>query len=395
MSDSIKNTTKLAIMTEVTEGTYLAPASAAAFISPLSDGLEITPQKELLERKNMNSSIGKSTPRSGMKSVTAAVSVEAKAHGTAGSEPEYGPLMKAALGSSRQNTTVVTSKASGNTGSVLAIQDADISKFNIGDIILVKQTGAYHVTPILSKTTGVGTATITVLVAHPSGTFSNSVTVEKFTTYLTANSGHPSLSISKYVQDARLESASGCRVSGFEFKNFSTGQLADFGFKLDGTAFNQSLTAPGYTPSFNTALPPIVLSANVYQDGTSIEVNEVSISLENTIAFKTATNSANGKVSSRVTERKVSGSMNPYKQDNSIANFTKFNSDTEFSMFGYMAVPTGTAGEFKDVVAFYMPKCKITEYSESDADGMLQEALSFMASRGADGSSEELYISII
>lgn len=395
MADTIKNKIKLAIMAESVEGTYLAPSSADAFISPLADGLEMNPAKELLERNNLNSSIGKSTPRSGMKSVSVSIAVEAKANGTAGSEPEYAPLLKAALGASRQNTTVVTTKASGNTATVLQINDADISKFTIGDLILVKQSGAYHVSPISAISTGTGTATITMLVAHPSGDITDSVTIEKFTTYYTANSGHPTLSVSKYVEDARLEQAAGCRVASMSLNNFSTGGLADFSFSLEGLSFDHSLTAPSYTPAYDSALPPIVLSAYVYQDGVALAVNEVSISLENALAYKTSTASENGKISSRITQRTVSGSINPYKQDNNIANFTKFKNDTEFSLFGYMGVPTGTAGQFKDVVAFYMPKCHINEYAETDQDGLLQESISFNATRGADGSSEELYIGII
>lgn len=395
MSDTVKNKTKIAIMEESTEGTYLTPSSAAAFISPLSDGFEISPAKKLLERNNLNSSIGKTAPRTGMKSVTASVSVEAKAHGTAGSEPEYAPLLKAALGASRQNTTVVTTKASGNTATVLQIEDADIAKFAIGDMVLVKQSGAYHVSPITAKSTGTGTATITMLVAHPSGDCTDSVTIEKFTTYYTANSGHPSLSISKYVEDARLEQAAGCRVTSMSMNNFSTGQLADFSFALEGLNYDHSLTAPSYTPSFNSALPPIVLSAYVYVDGTAVQINKLNFSLENSLAFKTATSSSNGKISSRITQRSITGSFNPYKQDDSVANFDKFDNNTEFSLFGYMGVPTSTAGQFKDVVAFYMPKCLITEYAEADQDGLLQESLTFNATRGASGDSEELYLTII
>jgi len=395
MADTIKNNIKVAIMAESVEGTYLTPASATDFISPLSDGLEMTPAKELLERTNLNSSIGKATPRTGMKSVSVNLSVEAKASGTAGAEPEYGPLVESCFGAVRQNTTNVTTKASGNTASVLQIEDADISKFNVGDIVHVQQSGAHHVSPVTAKSTGAGTATITLLVPHPSGDFADSVVVSKFTTYLPANSGHKSLSVSKYVEDARREYAAGCKVASMNLNNFTTGQLADFGFSLEGMSYNHSLTAPSFTPSYDSALPPIVLGACVYVDGVKTPVNEVTWSLENTLAFKTSTCSENGKISSRISGRTVTGSFNPYKQDDSITNFTNFDAGTEFSLFGFMAVPTSTAGEFKDVVAFYMPKCLITEYTEADQDGMLQEALSFSATRGPDSSTNEIYLSFI
>ena len=395
MADSVKNRIKIGIMEESVEGTYVAPSSATKFLAPLADGMELSPAKELLERKVMTGSIGKVTPRTGMKSVSGSIPTEARTSGVAGQEPQYGPLAKAALGAVRSNTAVVTTKAAGNTASILQIENADIAKFKVGDSILVMQAGAYHVSPLSAVDSVSGSKTITMLVPHPSGDCTDSVTIQKFVTYMTANSGHPTLSISKYIEDAKLESASGVRVKSMELNNFATGQLADFKFGFEGLSFDQSLTAPPFTASYDSALPPIVLSAVVYMDGVAVPVNEMAFSLENTLAFKTSTASANGKISSRITERKVQGSFNPYKQDNSIANYTKFNANTEFSVFGYMANPTSTAGEFDSVVAFYLPKCLITELGEADQDGLLQETISFSASRGSDGASEELYITLI
>ena len=394
MSDSIKNMTKLAIMEEVTEGTYLAPASGADFIEFSTDGLELTPAKEIVERLNTVNSIGKRKSRAGMRSASATIPMELKANGTAGSEPEFGLLIKGALGSKRQNTTVITTKSSGNTATVLQIEDADISKLSVGDCILVKQTGAFHVSPIISKTSGTGTATVTLLVAHPSGDITDSVTIEKFTTFKPANSGHPSISLSKYTEDAKLETLCGGKVSGMNLSGLTTGQIGSVEITLDAMGSNQSLTAPSYTPSTDTALPPIILSSLVYQNGSLLDINELSLSLANTIAWKTSTASENGRISGRVTGREITGTMNPYKESDSIAQFTKFDTHTSFSVFQYSAIPT-TAGEFKDVVALYLPSCTISELAEADQDGLLQETLSFTADRGEDGQTEEMYLTFI
>lgn len=395
MADSVKNTTKIGLMKESSEGTYLAPSGATKYLAPLADGMELNPSKELLDRNVMTGSIGRVTPRTGMKSVEGGLSTEARTSGTAGSEPQFGPLMEAALGAVRTIATTTTTKASGNTATILQIEDADISKFNVGDIVMTKAAGAYHVSPITAVDSTASSANITLLVAHPSGDHADSVVVEKCVSYYTANSGHPTLSISKYIEGTRLEYAAGCRVKTLELANFATGQLAEFKFGFEGLSFDQSITSIPHTPSFDTALPPIVLSATVYMNGTPVPVNEVTFNLENTLAFKTATQNANGKISSRITARSVTGSFNPYKASDSVANFDKFDANTEFSLFGYMANPTSTAGEFQDVVAFYMPKCLITELGEADQDGLLQESISFQASRGSDGASEELYISLI
>lgn len=396
MADMVKNNTKVAINEEVTEGTYVPPAAGSDFISPLADGLEFTPSQELLERNNLNSSIGKSAPRSGIVSVAGAIPVEAKASGTEGNEPEYGLLIKSCLGTNRQVTTTTaddTDAGGPHTTTRIYLADADASKYNIGDIAHVKVSGDHHVSPITAVSNTGGDVYIDLLVAADNA-FQDGDVISAVTTYLPANSGHPSLSMTKYMEDARREYAAGCRVTSMSLNNFTTGALADFSFSLEGLSWNSDLSAPGFTPSLDNAFPPVVLGACVFQDGVSINVNELGLSIENVLGVKTSTCSENGKISSRITERTVTGNINPYKQDDNIDNINKFKDNTSFSLFGYMGIP-GATGEISDIVAFYMPNCLPTEYAEADQDGLLQEAISFSAHRGSDGSEEEIYICMI
>jgi hypothetical protein len=313
----------------------------------------------------------------------------------AGDAPEFDKLMKAGLGLRRQATTTTTTKSSGNTSTVLQIQDADISKFNIGDIILVKMAGAYHVSPITAKVTTSGSANITLLVPHPSGDIDDSVVIEKFTTYTVAESGHPTLSITKYLDSAVEQVAIGCRVSKIDVSDFATGKIPSLNFGFDGLDFDKQLNTPSFTPDFDDALPPIVLDARLYMNTGSIDVNELTISIENTIGFATSIAKENGKISSRITERQISGSFNPYQLTDSVDEFTKFVDNTEFSLFAYAKNNTLTDGEFENIVAVYMPKCIITEMAEQDADGLVQNNLSFKATRGASGLTNEIYICFI
>jgi hypothetical protein len=395
MALTVKQNTKIAIEEEVTEGTYVTPAGASSFLQTLSDGTEITPSKELLERNVFNGSLGKTSPRTGTRTVSGSIPVECRAFSTAGEEPEYDKLVKAAFGARRQASTTTTTKASGNTATVLQIEDADISKFSVNDTVLVKQSGAFHVSPISAKSSGAGTATITLLIAHPSGDMADSVVIEKFTTYHVANSGHPSLSITKYVEDEVRECALGARVTSMSLENFATGQIPSLNFGFEGLDFTRTLTAPSFTPSYDSALPPIVLDARLYMDGVAVDVNEVAFTLENSLGFATSIAAENGRTSGRPVSRTVTGSFNPYKQDDSISNFTKFKENTAFSLFAYAKVPTSTAGEFGQIVAFYMPNCLITELGEADQDGLLQETVSFTASRGAAGTTDEIFFTTI
>jgi hypothetical protein len=390
----VKRNTALGVEIEVTEGTYVAPSGASKFIQTLADGLEVSGSKELLERNIFTSSIGKTAPRTGQFQVTGTIPVEARANSTAGSAPEYNALMKSAMGTSRSIGTTTTTKT-GNTGSVLQIQDADISKFAVGDIILVKESGAYHVSPITAVDSTGGAANITLLAAKPSGSFSNSVVIEKSTIYNVADSGHPSLSISKYIDGTILEQAVGCKVNSMSLENFATGQIPTFKFGFEGLNFDRSVTSIPFTPSYDSALPPIVLDGRVYMDGALYDVNEVKVDLQNTLGFQTSINASNGRISSRATERKISGSFNPYKSNTDVANFTKYKANTAFSLFAYAKVPTSTTGQFNQIVAIYMPNCLITDLAEADKDGLLQDGITFSANRGNSGTTPEIYIAFI
>lgn len=392
MAIAVRDNTTIAVEIEDTEGTYKAPSAATSYVQTLSDGTEMNPAKELLDRNIFNGSIGKTTPLTGTRTVSGALPTECRASDVEGAAPEYDALMQSALGSRRQGSAVTSE--TGHTSSVIYVGDADIGEFSVGDIVLVKESGAYHVSPITAVDTTVSAANITLLVAADSA-FSDNVEIAAFTTYVTADSGHPSLSVSKYLEGAILEQATGCRVTSVSLENFTTGQLANWNFAFEGLDFDRSITASPYTPSYQSSRPPIILEACVYQDSTKIDVNELSFSVENTLGFVTSTCSSNGRISGRATERTVSGSFNPYKYDDNLDQFNNFDATTEYSMFAYAKVPTGTAGEFDQVVAVYIPNCITTELAESDQDGLLQEGVSFSAGRGQDGTEEEIYIAFI
>jgi hypothetical protein len=390
-----KNASIIGLMLESTEGTYVAPSSATDYIQPL-EGFDIAPKKEIVERTILTSSIGKVTPRVGQKSVTATLPVEFRASGTEGAATDFDLLLKGALGNKRQIASRITTKT-GNTGSVLQIEDADISSLTVGDIIVVLEAGAHHICAISAKTSGTGTATVTLLPSKPSGSFSDSVQISKSTTYYPANSGHIPLSLSTYWGNEILQKAVGCKVTKMSLDNFSVGGIASLGFEMEGLSFDESNGSAPHSPTYDTGLPPLILSAYVYQDGTSIDVNSFSLQLQNALGFITSTASQNGKISSRVTQRTLSGSMNPYKDDTSVANFTKFDQNTPFSLFVMARNPSAVSGEVElgSVVGIYLPNCLITEKKIADADGILTDELSFSADRGASGTTEEMYIGFV
>lgn len=402
MAQGVKKNTTWAVMPEVTEGTYVAPAADTDYVQTLIDGSEMTPAKELLSRAISNGSLGESTPRTGIKSVSGTLVCEARAAETAGGQPEYHDLMESGLGSTASKTATTMSDADdagGNAYSdtIIRLADADAGKYEVGDIVMTKRAGAYHVSPVVSVNNTPGQVEIVLLVADPAGAYVDGIEIEAMTRYSPADADHKPLSVSKWIEAAVLEQANGCKVTNIALENFATGQLPTFSFGFEGLSFDRTVSARPHTPNFQDALPPIVLDARLYQDNgpDCLKVNNVTFTIENTLGFATSICSPNGRDSSRITERRITGSFNPPKEDDDVSQFDKFDDNTEYSLFGYAQIPTATAGEFEKVVAFYMPNCLTTEIPEGDEDGLLTDEITFSATRGASGTEPEIYICVM
>lgn len=393
----IRDVSLFGVEAEVTEGTYVAPSAATSYFQPDEDGFEFTPTRELLERSVMNASVGASTPKLGMKAAAGTAKVEMRASGTEGADVDFGLFLKGALGATRSIASTTTTKSSGNTATVLQIQDADISKFNAGDIIVTKGTGAHHVCVVTAVDSTGGAANLTVSPAHPSGDHADSVVISKSTMYYTANTGHPALSLSYYWGNVKRQAALGAKIKSFGIDGYTPGQLPKFLFGWEALTYTEIAGVAPHTPTFDTGTPPVILEATIYKDGTALLLNKFTLALENTLGYLTDVGSANGRVKSRVTERKITGTINPYMDDTDVSWFTAFNAGTEFSLFARAYIPSSTSGEITmgSVVGIWLPKCMLTTYKHGDADGLVTDDLAFQAVRGAAGSSEEMYVGLI
>lgn len=392
----VKDNTLIGVKAEVTEGIFIEPAAATEFVQPLSDGFDLTPAKELIERDVLNNSIGKITPRVGQKSVTATLPIELKAEGTEGGTPQYSPLLLAGMGASRTISTQTTTKAS-NADDQLEIEDADIGKFTVGDIIVVLESGAHEVVAVKSVDSGAGVANIGIRPALTAGAPADNVVISKSSTFFTANTGHQSLSLSYYWANEIRESGSGTRVTSMAVENFTTGQIPNLNFSLEGLSFNEVDAAAPFTPVFDTALPPLALQACLFQDDTQLDINEFALTMENTLGFLTSTCSVNGRDSSRVTSRTISGTFNPYKDDTDVSQFTKFDANTGYSIFISAFNPSVVSGEIElgSAIGLFLPNCISTEKVVADQDGVLIENISFRATRGDAGSDEEMFLGFV
>lgn len=375
---------------EVTEGTYVAEASGAAAIEVLSDGLEFTPTKELLERNNRTSTVEKVPSRVGQKSMAGTVPTEYKAGSTEGGLPETDPLYEALLGGKREYVSRVSS--TGHSTTVINLEAGEAAQYAAGDIIKIKEydlnaANEDHVTPITDVTGDV----VTVLIPYFQA-FSDNVEVAAGVTYF-HQSGAPTLSVTNYLGGKIREKAIGMRCVSGEIANFSTGQLATTSFSLEGLNFDREVANPLFTPIFDSSLPPVILCAKVYKNSEELVVNSVGITMSNTLGFLTSTASKNGKISSRITEFVTNFSINPYMEDDDVDNFDLFNDNTAFSLFGSAHNPGAAQQEHLENVAFYMPNCRIPEITTGDEDGILTDTISGTAYK--DKGNDTVFISFI
>ena len=390
---TIRNNNRVAVKEEVTAGTYIVPV-ASDFIQPLEDGFETGFNAEEVERAILTPNIGQAKPRLGTKTSSSTIGVEFKANGTEGAAPESSPLVKGAMGLEllRAADATTAEAASGATQLTLGTH-----AFMVDDIIMVKIAGNFHITPI----TAITSTEITLLRPLPAIAPTATV-IAAVALYKTANTGHPSLSVTREIpalSGTNIEGVTkqtfGNRVASMAMENFTVGAIPTLAFGMDGLGFNEINSILNITPTFDAALPPIALNACFFKGATQIDVNSVGFSIENTIGNITSTCDANGILANRITERSITGSFTSYLESDEITDFTQFNTNTSFSIFAYAGNPTSTAGEFDDVIAFYLPQCTITEYGEGEQDGVITNEISFAATAGDNGDMIDAILAFI
>lgn len=393
----IKDATIIGLEAESTEGTYVAPSATTSYFQPLQDGWELIPIVPTLERKVLSASIGHATPRAGQKSCTATMPVELRASGTEGAVTDFDYMYKGAFGTSRAISTTTTTKGSGNTGSVLQIEDADISKFTVGDVIVIKESGLHWPCAVTAVVTTGGSANITVTPSKPTGSFSNSVVISKTTTYYPANSGHNSISLSVYEGNEKRLAGIGMKVNSMSIDNFTPGALASVKFGLEGLNYTVANGVAPHTPSYDSGVPPTILNACMYIGSTEYRISQFGLTIANTLGKITSTCSSTGVDGMRVIERVVSGTINPYMDDTTTTLEDYLASKGEFSIFISAYVPSSTSGEmtFGSCIGIWLPQVIVDTEKYGDNEGILTNEIAFKATRGSTGGSNEIFMGFI
>ena len=382
----VTNESTIALVEESTEGTYVAPSSGTDYVEVLADSTELNKSREELTRNTLGGSVEQEASRVGIAEVTGSVGVELKASLTEGDAPQsLDILLRSLLGGKRQITADQTSDDTTHTSTIIYF--ADTSAFSVGDIVLVKESGAYECRPIISIQTD---TSITLAFALDNGAPSNEVVVAQVTTYFSDTSNAISFSAEHNLGDAGIkQKARGLRAVSGAIENWSVGQLPSMNFGVQGLDIDREDADAAFTSDFSAdALPPVTLSACIWLSGTSLSYTEASLSVENTVNYIQDACDADGRISSRITDQVTTFSFNPYMQDDDLTDtWDKFNANDDVSVFGYAYNPSATTGEFSEVVAFWLPQGKITASPAADVDGIVAEAIEIKAHKSSGNDS--------
>lgn len=378
----VKNESTLALVAEATEATYDSVSSAAEYVEVLAEGAELNKQRELLERDLLTDTIEQESARVGISDVTGTIPVEFKANATEGDAPQsMDILLRSLLGGKRQVTADQTS-STGHTSTVINFASHD---FAVGDLVLVKESGAYEVRPVSAA----DATSITFPFALENGAPSDAVVCAQVTTYYSDTANSISFSAEHNLgSQAIQQQVAGLRSASMSLENWSVGQIPTASFSVQGLSLTRVDADASFSPTFSDALPPVALSACMWVGGEKLAYTEMSANIENTISYIQDACDADGRIASRLTNQVTSVNVNPYMDDSDLTKtWDKFNNNDDVSFFAYAYNPSGTAGEFQNVVAIWMPQCKIIEAPVADNDGIISENLALRAHRSSGSDS--------
>ena len=381
----VTNESSIALKEEVTEGLYIVPASGVDYVEVLADGLELNKSRELLERDNLSSTVEAEASRVGIAEVQGAIPVEFKASVTEGDAPQsLDVLLKSLMGDKRQ---ITADQTSGISHTSTLINFADTSAFAVGDIVLVKEAGAFECRPISAI---VLNTSIAFPFALDNGAPADAVVVAQVTTYYSDTSSAPSFSAEHNLGSGAIkQKADGLRSASMSLDNWSVGQMPTCNFSVQGLNIERADEDALFSPDFSAdALPPVALSACMWLGGNKLDYTELGVNVENTVNYINSACDADGRISSRITAQKTTVNINPYLDDTDLTlTWDKFNDNDDVSVFAYAFNPAATAGEFAEIVAFWIPQGKIIESPVSDTDGIVSESIVVQAHKSLGNDS--------
>lgn len=227
---------RLALVTEVTEGTPVSPSSASEYIA-LQDGYSLDPEFASLENKELTGTIGKAKPIVGIESPKAALKHYIRHSGVEGTAPNFGRLIESVFGGKTLNSTqyLTTSGSTAGTSAAaatIAHAAGTGTNFQRGQALLIKDTtNGYSIRNVLSVATDTSTLNFNLSNAPATGMGLGKAQVYK------PGTSYPSFSVFDYRGNGgAVQMAAGMKVLELSI-DANAAELITGDFKLEGLSF--------------------------------------------------------------------------------------------------------------------------------------------------------------
>ena len=208
MSQISTRASAVALVKKNNEGTLTRPTAGGQYIAIQPD-FALSPNFESVENAEIKDDIMTGQAVISGEAPTGTMSHYFKGSGTAGAEPDFGPMLASTFGSTRSQSTEGTLTA-GSTTSVLKMSAADAARYTKGDSILIKDdVNGHSIRPVVSSSGTDVTLAFNLDTAPATG-----VKVGVYTTYAPTNTDLPVYDVWHYIGGGKdgLETMKDCRT---------------------------------------------------------------------------------------------------------------------------------------------------------------------------------------
>jgi hypothetical protein len=368
---ALTRSTVVGIVPEVTEGTYVTPTNTD--LLQIVDFPAHNPEVEKLDRNLIKGSIGRLKPLHGIRSGTIELSVELRSGGVVGGvvqQPEAHELMLSALGryTAGGNATVDV----GSTDTDIELLGGEGAQYEEGDIV--------HILGEIRAIRSISTDTVTLNRALDKGAPASSTVFVGGYTYKPANTGHNPLSVTIWYGDEWEARGVGCRVSAMSFADFSTGQIPKLNFTLEMLNWDEVAGSSPASPVYNDTPPPVAVNGTIYKDTTDFCVNAVELSIASTVTAETCINDAGGRSRLFVTDRMITGTVDPQVDATNIGLFADFRDNVDFELEVSVATIDSSGDKVAgEGVGVWCPYMNFTGMGFADQEGTVKHELPISA----------------
>lgn len=364
---ALTRNTVVGVVQEVTEGTYVAPT--ASDLVQIVDFPAHNPVVERLDRDLIKGSIGRLKPLHGIRSGTMELSVELRSGGVSGGvvqQPEIHELLLSAFGrhTAPGNATLI----GGSTDTIIELDTGEGAAYEEGDIV--------HILGEIRAIRSVATDTVTLNRALDKGAPAASTTFVGGYTYKPANTGHNPLSVTVWYGDEWEARGVGCRVSNVAFADFTTGQIPKLNFTLEMLNWDEVAGSSPASPVYNDTPPPVAVNGTIYKDTTDFCVNAVEMGIASTVTPELCINNLGGRARLFVTDREISGTVDPMVDAANIGLFADFRDNVDFELeVSVASIDSSNDKVAGEGIGVWMPFMNFTGMGFADNDGTVKHEL--------------------